>query len=232
MHLHLKARRTSPSTSISASLPESQVQRECENLLTGESWSFFHSLFKMNICSDSIKCLYPFPAVELCKRHLLYIKKRYHRDSGFFFFYETPEEISSNIKVLILIGGLWWLMIAKNIFFFFFFCIHWNKDLWENTTAEFVNLGSVPTTALPGLGKGLSLGRKERGNKERGCDLFCLLTSFFSKASLAYTTPTYPSLWIILLFSSRHWICRISSWADVDNAAGSSWGLVEKISSQ
>ena len=80
-------------------------------------------------------------------------------------------------------------MIAKNIFFFF--CIHRNKDLCEDTTAEFVNLGSVPTTALPGLGKGLSLGRKERGNKERGCDLFCFLTSFFSKG---LTCLHYPHL--------------------------------------
>ena len=173
----------------------------------------------------------PFPSCGAVQTASSIHKEEIPQRLRIFFFYETPEEISSNIKVLILIGGLWWLMIAKNIFFFFF-CIHWNKDLWENTTAEFVNLGSVPTTALPGLGKGLSLGRKERGNKERGCDLFCLLTSFFSKASLAYTTPTYPSLWITLLFSSRHWICRISSWADVDNAAGSSWGLVEKISSQ
>ena len=190
MHLHLKARRTSPSTSISASLPESQMQIEGENLLTAESWSFFHSLFKMDICSDSIKCLYPFPAVELCKLHLLYINKRYHRDSVFFF-YETPEEISGNIKVLILIGGLWWLMMAKNILFFFF-CIHWNKDLWNDTIAEFVILGSAPTTASLRLGKGLSLGRKERGNKERWCDLFCFLTSFFSKGLTRLHSPHLP----------------------------------------
>ena len=121
MHLHLETRRTSPATSVSASSPESQMQIEGENLLTAASWSFFHSLFKMDICSDSIKCLDPFPAVELCKLHLLYINKGYHRDSVFFFFFfnETPEEISGNIKVLILIGGLWWLMMAKNILFFF-----------------------------------------------------------------------------------------------------------------
>lgn len=79
-----------------------------------------------------------------------------------------------------------------------------------------------------GAWKGLSLGGKER-DKERWCDLFCFLTSFFSKG-LTRLRPPLIQVVDILLFSWRYWICQISSWADVDNAAGSSAGLVKKKS--